>query len=248
MLHTTQHIDGEVPHRCLVYVPNGTAVPHPVLVFLHGAGEAALSRGPSPQSQPLGKIAERGSGSPADLVEQATPCLREFLVVCPQLERRRPWEAADAAWVDELLAAIVVQHNGGDRSRVYLTGFSYGGEGVFVLANALQDRWPWRALWAVDPALRQKTGERPATPAPAPEARVWIHHGRDHEPGPRSAETKQHVTVDELGEFLGRVGLGRPWNPIALGERRLTVLNKSHAETRNAAFADEHVYRWLLGA
>jgi predicted peptidase len=173
--------------------------------------------------------------------------LRAFLVVCPQLEKRRPWEATDAVWVDELLAEIVAQHNGGDRSRVYLTGFSYGGEGVFILADALQNQWNWGALWAVDPALRKAMGARPATPSPALNARVWIHHGRDHELGPRTDKTRQHVTSDELGEFLGRAGLGHPWNPVALGERRLTVMNTSHAETRNAAYSDAYVYRWLLG-
>ena len=80
---------------------------------------------------------------------------------------------------------------------MYLTGFSYGGNGVFDLALAQPDRWA--ALWPVDPTrVPQRAPKQPlwlsagdvarAQRAPFVRAlqlgakgeRVWADDGEDH--------------------------------------------------------------------
>jgi predicted peptidase len=113
--------------RCLVFVPEGSGS-HPVLCFLHGAGEAGADRNGKPQS--LATVLK--NGSPAWHAEKGSAFMSRFLVICPQLERRRRWESSDAPWVDSIVQAAVREH-GGDLSRSVLTGFSYGGEGAFQM-------------------------------------------------------------------------------------------------------------------
>jgi dienelactone hydrolase len=151
-----------------------------------------------------------------------------MLVVCPQLEKRRRWSGQDAEWVDDLLTATIAAE-GGDAGRIILTGFSYGGEGVFILGEAVER--PWAALWAVDPAV---DGERaPATPRPRPERRVAVHHGFD----------RRHVTEAALRSFLDACGLvAGSQTPV----RRLTVLNTNHPATCVEAYRDTATWRWLL--
>ena len=116
--------------RCLVFAPEDSGS-HPVLCFLHGAGEAATDSNGKPQS--LAKVLE--NGSPAWHADRGSAFVSRFLVICPQLERRRRWESSDAPWVESVVQAVVRVHSG-DLSRLTLTGFSYGGEGAFQIASA----------------------------------------------------------------------------------------------------------------
>src|SRR5699024_234725 len=61
---------------------------------------------------------------------------------------------------------------GGDPTRTYLTGFSFGGNGVFDLALAQPGLWA--ALWPVDPT-------RP--PPQDPLRPVWLSIGEAARPG-----------------------------------------------------------------
>jgi predicted peptidase len=206
--------------RCLILVPEG-AGPHAVLCFLHGAGEAAADRDGKAQS--LAKL--RANGSPAWHAESGSAFVSRFLVVCPQLERRRRWENTDAPWVDSVVQAAVRDHTG-DLSRLVLTGFSYGGEGAFQILAASKLVWP--TLWAVDPALQR------VPPLPAADVRVWVHHG-SAQPGAQNMES-----------FGKRLGL-EPSSDMARRARRvLTALRTDHPDTCAAAYAQAHVYDWLL--
>jgi predicted peptidase len=205
--------------RALIYMPEGGG-PHPVLCFLHGVGEAAADKEGKPQ--PLAKLL--ANGSPAWHAENGSAFMSRFLVVCPQLERRRRWETADAPWVDSVVQAAVRDHVG-DLSRLVLTGFSYGGEGTFQIASASKLAWP--TIWAVDPALQR------VPPLPAADARVWVHHG-SAQPGEENREA-----------FADALAL-KPWNGAADTRRVLTALAADHAGTCAAAYAEAHVYDWLL--
>ena len=203
--------------RSLVYVPR-RAGPHPVLCFLHGADEHGDGGG-----QNLCRLLEHGS--PAWHAESGSAHVRDFLVVCPQLERRRRWEPSDAARVCNLVAAAARAH-GGDLARLVLSGFSLGGEGAFRIASASALRWG--TLWAVNPALQR------VPPSPGPDVRVWVHHG------------KQQPGGAGMGGFAEALGLV-PWSRRgSAGPRVLKVLPRSHAETCREAFADAPVYRWLV--
>ena len=128
--------------------------PLPLLCFLHGYGEAA----PLPLERALRKH--------GPLAATATPLAKtEFIVVAPQLPVPGDLWARYAdevrTLVDHVCAKELV-----DVARRYLSGFSYGGNGVFDLAVAQPDLWA--ALWAVDPTR---------VPSPAPSQPVWLSAG-----------------------------------------------------------------------
>jgi hypothetical protein len=108
----------------------------PVLCFLHGYDEG-------PPTPLLEAAARHGP-----LAASASPRVDEFLVVAPQLPQRGDhWHRfAEEVWE---LAFDAARRFDGDRRALCLTGFSYGGNGVFDLAEAKPEAWA--ALWSVDP-------------------------------------------------------------------------------------------------
>jgi predicted peptidase len=134
---------------------------------------------------------------------------RDFIVVAPQLPRGGDiWHR----YADEVRAAIdqaCAQH-AADRARRYLTGFSYGGNGVFDLASAQPDFWA--ALWAVDPTRVPREAPGPplwlsagdaARPQKAAfvralalgkaDRRVWDDTGKDHVGSARVAYADERI-------------------------------------------------------
>lgn len=201
----------KIENRSLVYVP-GASGPHPVLCFLHGAGEAAADRdGLNPQSLD----AVLAHGSPGWHAENITPFVSRFLVICPQLGRTRRWEPSDAEWVDGLVAQAVGR-NDGDVSHLVMSGFSRGGEGAFQLASASGHRW--QTIWAVDPALQRMP------PQPADDVRVWVHYGLER---PGGANMQAFATALGLASFKGDMS----------ASRLVTALKENHVGTARAAFA-----------
>ena len=114
----------ELPYR--TYLPNdysddGPA--HPLLLFLHGAGErgddlTALT------NTALPKHIEEGLDLP-------------FVTVCPQCAEGSWWdEHALSALLDKVVSAYNI-----DQTRLYLTGLSMGGRGTWQLANLLGEKF-----------------------------------------------------------------------------------------------------------
>jgi dienelactone hydrolase len=114
-----------------------------------------------------------------------------------------------------------VQDNfNGDTERTYLTGFSYGGNGVLDIGSKPRD--VWAALWAVDPTRVPETGlKRP----------VWLSAG-PYAARQKTAfedvldvrEVQNNPSVDFVYSFA------HPEHPIAARE----------------AYATSEIYRWLL--
>jgi predicted esterase len=111
-----------------LYLPAGydkTCAPCPMIVFLHGAGEigdnldyAIMVHGPSAELVRHPKLAERFP----------------FIVLSPQCPEGKRWESPGMV---EALAALIREVESRyrvDRSRVYLTGLSLGGQGTWLLA------------------------------------------------------------------------------------------------------------------
>jgi predicted peptidase len=93
-----------------------------------------------------------------------------------------------------------------DPSRLYLTGFSFGANGVFDLATLQPDLWA--ALWAVDPTR---------VPHPAPRQPLWLSAGelarsqrRGFVEALRLAEHGERVWADDGEDHVGcaRVAYG----------------------------------------
>jgi predicted esterase len=169
---------------CFVFLPStrrdGVDQKHPVLCFLHGVGEA-LNGGS------LEGVAAHQS--PAWHADNRSALTAPFLTVCPQRRDAGRWTAVDAKNLHSLLDRVIEQHNGND-NRVFLTGFSYGGDGVFWFAD--YDRGDrFRKLWAVDPTL-SPLASKPA-PVPPPECPILIHYGTD--------------AGQEMRAFIQRAGL-----------------------------------------
>lgn len=180
----------------------------PVLCFLHGYDEGA----PTPLREGVTRHGPLRAGSAPRAVE-------EFIVVAPQLPRMGDhWHLhADAvrAIVEEVRAA-----HGGDARRTYLTGFSFGGNGVFDLALAQPGYWA--ALWPVDPT-RVPRGD-PARP-------VWLSIGAAARRG--------------TAGFIRTLGL-QPAGPAPAGDRIYLDEGEDHVGSATRAYRDERIYGWLL--
>lgn len=195
---------GPLPH--LLSVPAADAVaPRPVLVFLHGYGEGAPEeiRGALTRHGPL------RAGNP--------PITRSrFVVVAPQLPAQGDLWRGSADAVREIVRRVQAEHRG-DPDRTYLTGFSFGGNGVFDLAMALPATWA--ALWPVDPTR---------VPERDPGLPVWLSSGA--------------LSRDLKTAFMAATarGAGDPRGRI------YTDAGLDHVGTATDAYGDERIYRWLL--
>jgi len=102
--------------------------PYPLILFLHGWGD----RGSAAADHKYTEV-----GSPFTLKYRWI----DFLVLCPQAHSGT-WKAGgnDACRAMELLAAVQEEYRV-DPKRIYLTGHSSGGTGVWNLAAAYPDQW-----------------------------------------------------------------------------------------------------------
>jgi predicted peptidase len=196
------------PLRYLLSLPAAAAQPRPVLVFLHGYDEGA----PVEIRRALTLYGPLRAGNPAVVAE-------EFIVVAPQLPVKGDLWRGSADAVREIVRRVQVEH-AGDPRRTYLTGFSYGGNGVFDLALAQPGLWA--ALWSVDPTR---------VPRRDPGLPVWLSSGA-------ISRRLQAVFNSEL-----RL---EPAEAVPLGDRVYTDQGMDHVGTATLAYQDERVYRWLL--
>jgi predicted peptidase len=199
------------PLRYLLSIPaEREAEPErrPVLCFLHGYDEAApldihraLSRhGPlRPGSSPRG--------------------VQEFIVIAPQLPLAGDLWYRYAEVVLQIVTEVQTMCRG-DPERTYLTGFSFGGNGVFDLA--LSQLGLWAALWPVDPT-------RP--PELDPRRPVWLSVGA--------------VARPRRNAFIRALSL-QPVGALPEGDRLYLDEGQDHVGSAKFAYADDRIYAWLL--
>lgn len=187
--------------------PAESSARRPVLVFLHGYDEGA----PMDIHRALSLHGPLRAGNPA-------MARGGFIVVAPQLPVRGDYWLRSADAVRDIVRAVQAEH-GGDPSRTYLTGFSFGGNGVFD--QALAHPGLWAALWSVDPTR---------VPRVDPGLPVWLSSGA-------ISRRIQAVFSDTLR--LERAG------PTP-GDRVWTDQGMDHVGTATLAYQDERIYRWLL--
>jgi dienelactone hydrolase len=107
----------------------------PTIVFLHGSGEAGTGRGAD-----LAHVLD--VGLPQLLRDDEAPAqARGFVVLVPQIPDSRHDPARLRSWLTQTLPQFAV-----DRDRLYLTGLSLGGVGVFDYLGAYGDANEFAAM------------------------------------------------------------------------------------------------------
>jgi hypothetical protein len=143
----------------------------------------------------------------------------DFIVVAPQLPARGDLWGRYADAVEEIVRWVQAHHRA-DPARTFLTGFSFGGNGVFALA--LEQRESWAALWPVDPT--RVPPEDPGRP-------VWFSSGQ--------------VSRHNARPFIGRLRL-EPLHEAEPADRVYEDRGQNHVGTARLAYQDDRIYRWLL--
>ena len=207
MLNITK-LPGASPLKGLLALPAAPFhPPHPILFFLHGYDEGA----PLDIDKALTRHGPLRPGNPE-------PSVGKFIVVAPQLPVRGDTWHRQAETVRRLLQSVQTNY-GGDTHRTYLSGFSFGGNGVFDLALLQSDLWA--ALWPVDPT--RVPIEDPARP-------VWLSVG---------AAARRSKTG-----FIRALGLK---TDVDLGADRICLdQGADHVGSATLAYQDDRIYDWLL--
>lgn len=200
------------PLRYLISVPK-LQTPEtelrPVLCFLHGYDEAAplAIRKALTRHGPLRKGSSHRAG-------------REFIVIAPQV----PAPAGDVwhRYGDHVLQIVSEARRlyHGDESRTYLTGFSFGANGVFDLSLIRHDFWA--AIWPVDPTR---------IPERDPKQPVWLSFGE--------------VSRRAKNGFIRELGL-KPAHNNMEADRIYLDQGQDHVGSATLAYRDDRIYAWLL--
>jgi predicted esterase len=199
-------------HYGLYVPPNlaGQKGPFPLIVFLHGYGERSTTR-IFKAGLPLAITQRFGAGKPN------SPFL--FVAFFP-IDPTGRWEAGSAE-VEGAMKALdrVIERHHIDSSRVYLTGLSNGGSGVWTLAESYPDRWA--AVAPVCSFISPDVSKVRHLPA-------WIFHGdKDVEaPVQRERDLVRHLT--EAGAEV----------------RYTEVPNQGHGMWA-AAYEPKELYEWF---
>lgn len=199
--------DGE--YRYCVFVPPGytPAQRWPLILFLHGAGE----RGEDGFLQ-----TEVGLG-------RAIRCYSDWcraIVVFPQCRPEKTWTGEMAR-----VALACVEQTAGeyaiDSSRLYLTGLSLGGAGVWALAAAAPDRWA-----AIAPVCGFGDVKLAPQVASIP---TWVFHGDKDDRVPPARSREMVAAIRQAG-----------------GNPRYTEFPGLGHNCWDAAYRDPEFWRWLL--
>ena len=185
----------------------------PVLFFLHGFDEGY----PTPLKLGLTRHGPFKASS-------SSVATTEFIVVAPQLPLSGDFWHKYASEVRAIVRQVQ-KDNGGDPNRTFLTGFSFGGNGVLDLGSEQPDLW--RALWPVDPTR---------VPGTNIEQDIWLSSGQIS----RFSEERfiQSLQLERLSPELG--------DRLNPGNRVYFDYMRGHTETATMAYQDDRIYRWLL--
>ncbi|KAL0237787.1 hypothetical protein GEMRC1_012261 [Eukaryota sp. GEM-RC1] len=179
----------------------------PLICFLHGYDEG-------PPTEIKTGICRHGVFSP-----RASPLTSHFICIAPQLPKKGDHWNKHAESV-KCIIEHVHQHNNGNPNQTYLTGFSFGANGVFDISL----RFPnfFAAIWPVDPTR---------VPHSDPEVPIWLSSGE-------ISRCKESAFIAKL-KFI-------KFHEKVTGERILVDYNQNHVDTATRAYADDRIYSWLL--
>ncbi|GAB5406076.1 MAG: hypothetical protein Aurels2KO_43070 [Aureliella sp.] len=197
---------GKTPLRYWLYLPDGyeSNEQWPLLLFLHGGGEGGSDLELVKKHGPPKKLAA-GESMPMIVVSPQNPSTTQF------------WDdQALAALLDELERALKV-----DSRRIYLTGLSRGGYGVWRLAIQNPDRFA--ALVPISGGGAQPYVKRiKGTP-------TWVFHGAKDRVIPVSESQRMVRALTAAG-----------------GNVRLTVYPDAGHDAWTEAYDTPQLMSWLL--
>jgi predicted peptidase len=180
----------------------------PIICFLHGYDEAApveIHRGLT-RHGPLRSIGELRA-------------LKRCIVIAPQLPMAGDIWHRYANAVRSIVTEMQ-ENQGGDPRRSYLTGFSFGGNGVFDLALLQADLWA--ALWPVDPTrIARLDPKRP----------IWLSFGA--------------IARSKRSGFIQALHL-KAADDERVGDRLYLDQGQDRVGSAALAYRDERIYAWLL--
>ena len=206
---TAEHLAMQVTYEYdfLRYLPEGYAEERekrwPLLLFLHGLGE----RGKNVElvkKHGLPKLIEEGKTYP-------------FVIISPQCPDDEWWNVlALEALIEKLTEKYRI-----DRDRIYLTGLSMGGYGVWALAQRHPERYA-----AVVPICGGGEIRHAAAMRDLP---LWAFHGAKD----------QTVPLKRSQEMIDGI-------KAAGGSPRLTIYPELAHDSWSETYANPEVYTWLL--
>lgn len=202
---TTNH-RGRVRIRYLLYLPEaaaGRSQPLPLVLFLHGAGE---------RGSDIDAVKRHG---PPELVEQGKKF--PFILVSPLCPEGEAWSVP---LLHALLDKIRASHRV-DPSRLYLTGLSMGGNGVWRLAMAIPEQ-----VAALVPVCGWGDVSRVGLLKDIP---VWVFHGKKDRVVPVERSEEMVRALKECG-----------------GNVRFTTYPEAGHDSWTETYNNPALFHWLL--
>ncbi len=193
----------------LLYLPadyENSEKKFPLVLFLHGAGE---------RGNDLELVKRNG---PPKLVEEGKDF--PFILVSPQCPSQTRWNYQTQSLIT-LLDEIESEYRV-DKSRIYVTGLSMGGQGTWTLALAQPNRFAaiapvcgWTDSWEVC-----KISHLP----------VWVFHGAKDDIVP---VTESQLMVDALKK-------------CGADEIKFTIYPDANHDAWTETYNNDELYKWLL--
>jgi len=215
-LYKTLTLDGQTcPYA--VYVPPDYAPdrPWPVILFLHGSGE----RGNDGFLQ-----TEVGIGTAIRRNHRLVPAI----VVLPQCRPNEDWTGPMAQMALRCVEQTSREYRL-DGDRVYLTGLSLGGQGVWHIAASLPDRFAAIVPICGFAEYGPDTGVADRIAARLAHVPVWCFHG----------ETDDRVPVAKAREMIAALRKTG-------GEPRYTEYKGADHSIWDRTYSDPELWKWLL--
>lgn len=215
-----------------VYIPKqySTAKKWPIIVFLHGAGERG-NNALLPTEVGLGSALRR---APEDF---------PTIAIFPQCPAEQWWSSQICEQIALHTLEQVQQQYATNPDRIYLSGLSMGGYGVWHLATKYQDRWA--ALYPIAGRVKPAQGNLPA-PGSVPEQYagealyqktaqavkhlpIWIAHGAKDNVVPVSESQKMSHYLTKQGADVTYREYADEWHNVW-----------------DTAYADKESITWLF--
>ena len=196
-----------LPYWCYVPQQFQEETELPLLLFLHGAGERGTALEPVKKHGPP-KLIDEGEDFP-------------FVVISPQCPAGQWWaQRENVLGLEKLLRQV----GGGypiDVTKIYGTGMSMGGYGVWALAAQFPE-----LLAAIIPICG---GGDPAKAEAANKTPCWAFHGRLDDVVPPIRSQEMIAAIEKVG-----------------GDARLTVYDNVGHDSWTETYVNRDVYDWLL--